>query len=159
MAGNTALMNIRKETECGTLISQREALKCCAIGTTKSIATSKVCSWTSTVFSQSAAVRPPPRAPPTPGGTPPPPGRGDGRAASPRARGNGASPPPPGGGGMLAAPSPPAPSMGAATAPPAPPPPPLETSVRTDVCVIGAGYAGLSTALALAERGVQTIVL
>src|SRR5215468_7773543 len=46
-----------------------------------------------------------------------------------------------------------------ATAPPAPPTPPLETSARADVCVIGAGYAGLSTALALAERGVQTIVL
>src|SRR5215469_1948144 len=52
-----------------------------------------------------------------------------------------------------------APSLWAATAPPAQPTPPLETSARADVCVIGAGYAGLSTALALAERGIQTIVL
>jgi glycine/D-amino acid oxidase-like deaminating enzyme len=50
-------------------------------------------------------------------------------------------------------------ALWAATAPPAPPTPPLKTSARADVCVIGAGYAGLSTALALAERGVQTIVL
>src|SRR5215468_1931047 len=50
-------------------------------------------------------------------------------------------------------------ALWAATAPPAPPTPPLETSARADVCVIGAGYAGLSTALVLAERGVQTIVL
>src|SRR5438132_1844110 len=52
-----------------------------------------------------------------------------------------------------------APALWTATAPSAPPTPPLETSARADVCVIGAGYAGLSTALALAERGVQTIVL
>jgi glycine/D-amino acid oxidase-like deaminating enzyme len=51
------------------------------------------------------------------------------------------------------------PSLWTATAPPAPPTPPLETSARADVCVIGAGYAGLSTALALAERGIKTIVL
>jgi glycine/D-amino acid oxidase-like deaminating enzyme len=52
-----------------------------------------------------------------------------------------------------------APALWAATAPPAPAAPPLETSARADVCVIGAGYAGLSTALALAERGIKTIVL
>ena len=52
-----------------------------------------------------------------------------------------------------------APSLWAATAPSAPATPPLESSAHADVCVIGAGYAGLSTALALAERGVQTIVL
>jgi glycine/D-amino acid oxidase-like deaminating enzyme len=52
-----------------------------------------------------------------------------------------------------------APSLWAATASPAPVTPPLETSARADVCVIGAGYAGLATALTLAERGVQTIVL
>jgi glycine/D-amino acid oxidase-like deaminating enzyme len=52
-----------------------------------------------------------------------------------------------------------APSLWAATALPAPATPTLETSARADVCVIGGGYAGLSTALALAERGVQTIVL
>jgi glycine/D-amino acid oxidase-like deaminating enzyme len=59
----------------------------------------------------------------------------------------------------MAEPFPLAPSLWAATAPPAPATPPLEASTRADVCVIGAGYAGLSTALALAERGVQTIVL
>src|ERR1043166_6003171 len=59
----------------------------------------------------------------------------------------------------MAEPFPLAPSLWVATAPPAQPTPPLETSARADVCVIGAGYAGLSTALALAERGVQTIVL
>ena len=51
------------------------------------------------------------------------------------------------------------PSLWAATAPPAQPTPPLETSARTDVCVIGAGYAGLSTALRLADRGIGTLVL
>lgn len=59
----------------------------------------------------------------------------------------------------MAEPFPLAPSLWAATAPPAPPTPPLESSARADVCVIGAGYAGLATALALAERGVRTIVL
>lgn len=59
----------------------------------------------------------------------------------------------------MADPFPLAPSLWAATAPPAPATPPLASSARADVCVIGAGYAGLSTALALAERGVQTIVL
>src|SRR5215469_4666596 len=59
----------------------------------------------------------------------------------------------------MAAPFPLAPSLWAATAPPAPATPPLESPARADVCVIGAGYAGLSTALALAERGVQTLVL
>src|SRR5262249_4825195 len=52
-----------------------------------------------------------------------------------------------------------APALWAATAPPAQPTLPLDSSARADVCVIGAGYAGLSSALALAERGVQTIVL
>jgi glycine/D-amino acid oxidase-like deaminating enzyme len=59
----------------------------------------------------------------------------------------------------MAEPFPLAPSLWAATAPPARATPPLESSARADVCVIGAGYAGLSTALALAERGIQTIVL
>src|ERR1043166_7143599 len=59
----------------------------------------------------------------------------------------------------MAEPFPLAPALWAATAPPAPPTPPLETSAHADVCVIGGGYAGLSTALHLAERGVQTIVL
>jgi len=43
------------------------------------------------------------------------------------------------------------PSLWAATAPPAPETPPLEADARADICVIGAGYAGLSTALHLAE--------
>src|SRR5580704_13231958 len=59
----------------------------------------------------------------------------------------------------MAEPFPLQPSLWVATAPPAPPTPPLETSARADVCVIGAGYAGLTTALHLAERGIQTIVL
>src|SRR5215831_3129497 len=59
----------------------------------------------------------------------------------------------------MAEPFPLAPSLWAATAPTAPATPPLETSARADVCVIGAGYAGLATAFALAEQGIQTIVL
>jgi glycine/D-amino acid oxidase-like deaminating enzyme len=59
----------------------------------------------------------------------------------------------------MAEPFPLEPSLWAATAPPTPPTPPLDTSARADVCVIGAGYAGLSTALGLAERGIRTIVL
>src|ERR1700719_2495432 len=59
----------------------------------------------------------------------------------------------------MADPFPLAPALWTATAPPAASTLPLETSARADVCVIGGGYAGLSTALALAERGVQTIVL
>jgi glycine/D-amino acid oxidase-like deaminating enzyme len=50
-------------------------------------------------------------------------------------------------------------SLWAATAGEAPPTPPLEGSAATDVVIIGAGYAGLSTALHLAERGVKAIVL
>jgi glycine/D-amino acid oxidase-like deaminating enzyme len=59
----------------------------------------------------------------------------------------------------MAEPFPLAPSLWAATAPPPPPTPPLDTSTSADVCVIGAGYAGLSTALHLAERGVKVVVL
>lgn len=51
------------------------------------------------------------------------------------------------------------PSLWAATAPPAPPTPSLSESVSCDVCVVGGGYAGLSTALHLAERGVSVVVL
>jgi glycine/D-amino acid oxidase-like deaminating enzyme len=51
------------------------------------------------------------------------------------------------------------PSLWAATAAPAPPTPPLRASTRADVCVIGGGYAGLSTALDLAERGVRTVLV
>jgi glycine/D-amino acid oxidase-like deaminating enzyme len=51
------------------------------------------------------------------------------------------------------------PSLWAATAAAAPPTAPLQASTRVDVLVVGAGYAGLSTALHLAERGVDALVL
>ena len=41
----------------------------------------------------------------------------------------------------------------------APPRPPLASQVATDVCVIGAGYTGLSTGLFLAEHGFKVVVL
>src|SRR5436853_5345193 len=59
----------------------------------------------------------------------------------------------------MAEPFPLEPSLWAASAPRAPSIPPLEDSISADVCVIGGGYAGLSTALHLAERGVKTVVL
>ncbi|MFL5219290.1 MAG: FAD-dependent oxidoreductase, partial [Microvirga sp.] len=59
----------------------------------------------------------------------------------------------------MAEPFPLEPSLWAATAPAPAPTPPLDESTAADVCVIGAGYAGLSTALHLAERGVKTVVL
>jgi len=52
-----------------------------------------------------------------------------------------------------------APSLWAATATPAPPAPPLEDSTSADVCIVGGGFAGLSTALHLAERGIRALVL
>jgi glycine/D-amino acid oxidase-like deaminating enzyme len=52
-----------------------------------------------------------------------------------------------------------APSLWARTACAAPPTPPLDGSTRADVCIVGGGYAGLSTALHLAERGARVIVL
>ena len=45
------------------------------------------------------------------------------------------------------------------SAAPAPDRPALAGSVRADVCVIGAGYCGLSTALHLAEAGASVVVL
>jgi glycine/D-amino acid oxidase-like deaminating enzyme len=45
------------------------------------------------------------------------------------------------------------------TAGPAAPAPPLEGDARADVIVVGAGFTGLSTALHLAERGVNVLVL
>ncbi len=51
------------------------------------------------------------------------------------------------------------PSLWYATAAPAPETSALQGTVNTDVCVVGAGYTGLSTALHLAEQGVGTIVL
>lgn len=51
------------------------------------------------------------------------------------------------------------PSLWAATAPKPIATPSLDESVSADVCVIGGGYAGLSTALHLAERGVRVVLL
>jgi gamma-glutamylputrescine oxidase len=47
----------------------------------------------------------------------------------------------------------------AASANPAPPRDPLRESITTDVCVIGAGYTGLSTALFLLEHGFSVALL
>lgn len=47
----------------------------------------------------------------------------------------------------------------AATANSSPERPALQGDVHADVCVIGAGYTGLSTALFLAEAGIQVVVL
>jgi len=47
----------------------------------------------------------------------------------------------------------------ASSANPAPAYPALEDTVEADVCVIGAGYTGLSSALHLAERGYRVLVL
>jgi gamma-glutamylputrescine oxidase len=51
------------------------------------------------------------------------------------------------------------PSWYAATARGAHPRPVLQESLRADVCVIGAGYTGVSAALHLAERGYTVVVL
>jgi glycine/D-amino acid oxidase-like deaminating enzyme len=51
------------------------------------------------------------------------------------------------------------PSLWYATAAPAPDLRPLEEDIDTDVCIVGAGYTGLSTALHLAPKGVRTVVL
>jgi len=47
----------------------------------------------------------------------------------------------------------------AATATPLDPFPRLEGAVRADVCIVGAGYTGLSAALHLAERGLSVVVV
>lgn len=59
----------------------------------------------------------------------------------------------------MAEPYPLSPSLWYATAPEAAATPPLSADATADVCVIGAGFAGLSTALHLAEAGVSVIVL
>ncbi|WP_337269129.1 NAD(P)/FAD-dependent oxidoreductase [Oryzifoliimicrobium ureilyticus] len=46
-----------------------------------------------------------------------------------------------------------------ATAAPAPKTERLEDSVRADVCIVGAGYTGLTTALELAKAGVSVVLL
>lgn len=52
------------------------------------------------------------------------------------------------------------PSWYAATiADPLPPLPPLRGQVTADVCVVGAGYLGLSAALHLAQRGMRVVVV
>ena len=53
----------------------------------------------------------------------------------------------------------PAPSWYAATATPAPVRPALAGERRADVCVVGAGFTGLSAALELASRGFDVVVL
>lgn len=59
----------------------------------------------------------------------------------------------------MAQPFPLSPSLWSATAPPAIATPRIEASTSADVCIVGGGYAGLSTALHLAERGITAIVL
>ncbi|GJE00702.1 NAD(P)/FAD-dependent oxidoreductase [Methylobacterium isbiliense] len=59
----------------------------------------------------------------------------------------------------MAEPFPLQPSLWASTAAPAPATAPLGASTRADVAVIGAGFAGLSTALHLAEAGLRPVVL
>lgn len=51
------------------------------------------------------------------------------------------------------------PSLWYATALPAPTTVPLDNRVAADVCVIGGGYTGLSSALHLAERGLDVVLL
>lgn len=51
------------------------------------------------------------------------------------------------------------PSWYAASAAPLPPQPRLEGELQADVCILGAGYTGLSAALELAEAGYRVIVL
>ena len=60
---------------------------------------------------------------------------------------------------MLPTALPHAPSYYAATAHPAPPRAPLAGDTSADVCVVGAGYTGLSTALHLAKRGRSVVVV
>ncbi len=51
------------------------------------------------------------------------------------------------------------PSYYAATATPLPAQPPLDGDRRADVCIVGAGYTGLSAALHLAQQGLDVVVL
>lgn len=52
-----------------------------------------------------------------------------------------------------------APSYYADSANSAPPRPALQGSIEADVCIIGAGYTGLSAGLHLAERGFKVVIL
>ncbi|PKM24450.1 MAG: gamma-glutamylputrescine oxidoreductase [Gammaproteobacteria bacterium HGW-Gammaproteobacteria-13] len=47
----------------------------------------------------------------------------------------------------------------AASANPVPPRPELNSEVETDVCIVGAGYTGLSTAIALLENGFKVSIV
>ena len=47
----------------------------------------------------------------------------------------------------------------AASANPAPVRPPLTGDHTVDICVVGAGYSGLSTALHLAEKGYKVAII
>jgi glycine/D-amino acid oxidase-like deaminating enzyme len=51
------------------------------------------------------------------------------------------------------------PSLWYASAAPAPDLGPLEEEQEADVCIVGAGYTGLSTAIHLADKGVRVVVL
>jgi len=55
--------------------------------------------------------------------------------------------------------APPALTYYAATADRSPPRPPLSGRVDAEVCIVGAGFAGLATALGLIERGVRDVLL
>ncbi len=59
----------------------------------------------------------------------------------------------------MAEPFPLAPSLWAATAPPAPETPALAGNAEADVCIVGGGFCGLSTALHLAEAGTHVVLL
>ena len=50
-------------------------------------------------------------------------------------------------------------SLWFATAAPAPVTRPLEGRIKADVCIVGAGYTGLTTALELTRKGVDVVVL
>ncbi len=52
-----------------------------------------------------------------------------------------------------------APSYYAHSAHAAPPRPPLQDAIEADVCIVGAGYTGLSAGITLAEAGMKVVVL